>query len=169
MTRSAAAAGKLVDLGASVVEVSALDAPAVERALRESGAEVVIDELTSLPKDPMDMASAAAGDRKLRLEGGGNLFRAAEACGVRRYLQQASGFFLKAASGLATEIGRAGRSTRARGWRRARGRMRSWRRGYPPAAEWRASRCAMDSFMGRRPGTTPTGLWPTRCDGNSRR
>jgi len=43
------------------------------------------------------------GDRKVRLEGGGNLHRAAKAAGVRRYLQQSSGFFLKSASGLATE------------------------------------------------------------------
>ena len=49
------------------------------------------------------MAAAAAGDRKLRLEGGGNLHRAARACGVRRYIQQSSGFFLKPGSGLADE------------------------------------------------------------------
>jgi nucleoside-diphosphate-sugar epimerase len=30
---------------------------------------------------------------------GGNLFRAAQASGVRRYLQQSSGFFLKAPAG----------------------------------------------------------------------
>ena len=49
------------------------------------------------------MAEAAPGDRKLRLEGGGNLHRAARACGVRRYVQQASGFFLRPGSGLADE------------------------------------------------------------------
>jgi nucleoside-diphosphate-sugar epimerase len=90
-------------LGAVVAQVSAFDAPAVERALQESRAEVVIDELTALPRHPAEMAAAAAGDRKLRLEGGGNLHRAARACGVRRYLQQSSGFFLKPGSGLADE------------------------------------------------------------------
>jgi nucleoside-diphosphate-sugar epimerase len=106
MSRSVAAAKDLVDLGATVVSVDAFDGAALERALRESEAEAVIDELTSLPKDPFDMATAAAGDRKLRLEGGGNLYRAAQATGVRRYLQQASGFFLKAdgsEGGLADE------------------------------------------------------------------
>ncbi len=49
------------------------------------------------------MAAAAAGDRKLRLEGGGNLHRAARACGTRRYVQQSSGFFLKPGSGPADE------------------------------------------------------------------
>jgi len=59
----------------------------------------VIDELTSLPKEQSEMPKYAAGDIKLRIEGGGNLFRAAIATGVRRYLQQSSGFFLKAAEG----------------------------------------------------------------------
>src|SRR5271163_4011205 len=45
------------------------------------------------------MPKYAAGDRNLRIEGGGNLFRAAHSSGVRRYLQQSSGFFLKAAAG----------------------------------------------------------------------
>ena len=79
--------------------VDAFDGPAVEAALRRSKAEVVIDELTSLPKTQKDMPKYAAGDRKVRIEGGGNLFRAALATGVRRYLQQSSGFFLKAAAG----------------------------------------------------------------------
>src|SRR5688500_12812181 len=106
MTRSDAGARALADLGASVARVSAFDAPAVERAIRESRAEVVIDQLTALPRHPSEMAAAAAGDRELRLEGGGNLYRAARACGVRRYVQQSSAFFLKPGRGLA-EIGRA--------------------------------------------------------------
>jgi nucleoside-diphosphate-sugar epimerase len=103
MTRSEAGAQNLVDLGATAVQVSAFDGPAVEQALRRSRAEVVIDQLTALPKHPSELAAAAAGDRKLRLEGGGNLHRAAQASGMRRYIQQTSGFFLKAGSGLADE------------------------------------------------------------------
>ncbi len=103
MTHSDAGAEKLSKAGAAVARVSAFDAPALEEALRRSSAEAVIDELTALPKRPSDLAAAGPGDRKLRLEGGGNLFRAAQAAGVRRYLQQASGFFLKAGSGLADE------------------------------------------------------------------
>jgi nucleoside-diphosphate-sugar epimerase len=103
MSQSEAGAKRLADLGATVAKVNAFDAPAVEKALRDSGAEIVIDELTSLPKDPADLPSALPADAKLRLEGGGNLHRAAEACGVRRYIQQASGFFLKPTSGLADE------------------------------------------------------------------
>jgi nucleoside-diphosphate-sugar epimerase len=103
MTRSDAGAAALAGLGAAVARVSAFDAPAVERAIREARAEVVIDQLTALPAHPRDMAAAAAGDRELRLVGGGNLHRAARAAGVRRYAQQASGFFLKPGDGLADE------------------------------------------------------------------
>jgi 2-alkyl-3-oxoalkanoate reductase len=99
MTSSAVRAKILEDQGASAAIVNAFDATAVEAALKRSNAEVLIDELTSLPKEQGDMPKYAAGDRKLRIEGGGNLFRAAIATGVRRYLQQASGFFLKAAEG----------------------------------------------------------------------
>ena len=100
MARSEAGAKKLEGQGAEAVIADALDAKAVDAAVRRSKAEVVIDQLTSLPKEPSDMPKYAAGDRKLRLEGGGNVFRAAIACGVRRYLQQSSGFFLKADKGM---------------------------------------------------------------------
>src|SRR5215470_17697530 len=103
MTHSEAGARNLAEMGAAVARVSAFDAAAVDQALRDARAEVVIDELTSLPKDPSKMAAAAPGDRQLRIEGGGNLHRAAMACGVRRYIQQASGFFLEPGSGLADE------------------------------------------------------------------
>lgn len=103
MTNSEAGARAIAGLGAAVARVSAFDAPALERALRESRPEVVIDQLTALPRHPSEMAAAAAGDRKLRLEGGGNLHRAARSCGVRRYVQQSSGFFLQPGRGLADE------------------------------------------------------------------
>jgi 2-alkyl-3-oxoalkanoate reductase len=103
MTHSEAGARNLAGMGAAVASVSAFDAAAVAQAVRDARAEVVIDELTSLPKDPSEIAAAVPGDRKLRIEGGGNLHRAAMACGVRRYIQQASGFFLEPGSGLADE------------------------------------------------------------------
>lgn len=99
MTTSEARAGFLESQGASAAIVDAFDAAAVEAALRRSKADLVIDELTSLPRDQSEMPKYAAGDRKLRLEGGGNLLRAAMATGVQRYLQQSSGFFLKATEG----------------------------------------------------------------------
>src|SRR5262249_54917655 len=103
LTNSEGGARRLADMGAAVAQASAFDAVAVEQALRNARAEVVIDELTSLPQHPSGMAAAAPGDKKLRIEGGRNLHRAAMACGVRRYIQQASGFFLEPGSGLADE------------------------------------------------------------------
>lgn len=103
MTRSDAGATALAGLGAAVARVSAFDAAGLVEALRRSKAEVVIDELTALPGSQSEMAEAAPADRRLRLEGGGNLHRAARACGARRYVQQSSGFFLRPGSGLADE------------------------------------------------------------------
>src|SRR5262245_54578924 len=103
MCRNEAGVQKLVNMGATVAIVNALDKAAVKQALRRSQAEVVVDELTALAKDPAGYATAFPGDRKLRLEGGSNLHRAAQAAGVRRYIQQASGFFLQADVGLADE------------------------------------------------------------------
>ncbi len=103
MTTSETGAKLLEGQGASAVIANAFDAAAVETALRQSQAEVVIDQLTSLPKDQNEMPKYAAGDAKLRLEGGGNLFRAAIATGVKRYLQQSSGFFLTTDGSLADE------------------------------------------------------------------
>ncbi len=99
MTTSEVRARNLEHQGAEPLIMNALDATAVEDALRRSRPEVVIDELTSLPKELSDMPKYAPGDRKLRIEGGRNLLRAAIASGARRYLQQSSGFFLKAAKG----------------------------------------------------------------------
>jgi 2-alkyl-3-oxoalkanoate reductase len=103
MTQSEGGAKRLVALGAAAAVADAFDASAVEKALRASGAEIVIDELTSIPKNPADLNKALPQDGRVRLEGGGNLTRAAERCGVSRYIQQSSGFYLKAASGLADE------------------------------------------------------------------
>src|SRR4051812_17161110 len=84
---------------AAVARVSGFDAATVEDAPRDARAEVIIDELTSLPRDPSLMAETDAENHMLRPEGGGNLHGAARACGVRRYIQQASGFFLAMALG----------------------------------------------------------------------
>jgi nucleoside-diphosphate-sugar epimerase len=103
MTHSEAGAKRLQEHGAEVAIANALDEGAVQAALRASNAEVVIDELTFIPKTPSELPAHAAADHKLRIDGGGNLLRAALACGVRRYIQQSSGFFLEAEGALADE------------------------------------------------------------------
>ena len=75
MSRSESGARELAALGAAVARVSAFDGAAVERALRDARAEVVIDQLTALPGDPSRMAEAEPENHRLRLEGGGNLDR----------------------------------------------------------------------------------------------
>jgi len=103
ISRSDSGKRTLSGLGADVVDVNIFDEGALAEALHKSRAEVVIDELTSLPKDPNDMPSAAPADRKLRLDGGGCLHRASMGVGVARYIQQLSGFFLDGGLGLADE------------------------------------------------------------------
>ena len=58
MTNSDAGARVIAGLGAAVAQVSAFDAPVLERALQESRAEVVIDELTALPRRPSEGVDA---------------------------------------------------------------------------------------------------------------
>jgi nucleoside-diphosphate-sugar epimerase len=103
LSRSEAGSQRLAALGASAVIANVYDASDLEKILRQSKAEVVIDQLTSLPRNPADFPTAFPVDRKLRLEGGGNLHQAAQAAGVRRYIQQSSGYFLKGDKGLADE------------------------------------------------------------------
>jgi nucleoside-diphosphate-sugar epimerase len=67
--------------------------------------DTVIEELTSLPKHytPDEMRAAAERDRRVRLEGGSNVYNAARAAGVHRYIVQSTGFFYAPGRGLATE------------------------------------------------------------------
>jgi nucleoside-diphosphate-sugar epimerase len=103
MARSQSALADLRTQGATVVEADVFDFDSIRAALKVARPDVVIDELTSLPKSSADLAKAIHGDCMVRLEGGGNLHRAAEELSVKRYLQQSSGFFLQTDGGLADE------------------------------------------------------------------
>ncbi|GBR10085.1 NAD(P)-dependent oxidoreductase [Asaia siamensis] len=98
-----ASAALMASMGATPISGNALDRESLFDALRDVRPDVVIDQLTSLPSDPAEMPERLPFDRQLRLEGGGNLFAAAEAFGVRRYIQQSSGFYLDGEGQLATE------------------------------------------------------------------
>lgn len=63
----------LAQPGVTTVAVDALDVAAVQRAIHDAQPDAVIDELTSLPKNPADIAAYLPGDRRIRIEGGGNL------------------------------------------------------------------------------------------------
>jgi nucleoside-diphosphate-sugar epimerase len=105
MTSSARGLKTLEECGAEGVVANALDSQAVTSAMQRLRPEVVIEELTSLPKHytPEEMRAAAARDRKVRLEGGHNVQNAAKAAGARRYIVQSTGFFYAPGAGLATE------------------------------------------------------------------
>src|SRR5215831_7284924 len=89
--------------GANGVVVDALDSGAVKAAIGQVRPDAVIEELTSLPRDytPEAMRAAAERDRKLRLEGGQNVYDAARTAGARRYVVQSTGFFYGPGAGLA--------------------------------------------------------------------
>lgn len=106
MTSSDRGLSVLRDYGADGVIADALDPGAVAAAVARVRPDVVIDELTSLPKDytPEAMRAAAERDRKVRIEGGGNIHNAARAAGVKRYVVQSTGFFYGPGPGLAIEM-----------------------------------------------------------------
>lgn len=105
MTTSSAGIQPLRERGADGLVLNALDREAVEREIKRIRPDAIIDELTSLPKryTPEEMKAAAPRDAQVRLEGGGNLFRAAGEAGVKRYIVQSTGFYYAAGEGLASQ------------------------------------------------------------------
>src|SRR6185437_13683114 len=103
MATSAAGAETLREQEAEGIVLNVLDAEAVTREIARTRPDAIIDELTSLPKryTPEDMRAAAPRDRQVRLEGGGNLHRAALEARVKRYIVQSTGFFYARGEGLA--------------------------------------------------------------------
>jgi nucleoside-diphosphate-sugar epimerase len=89
-TRSAAKAEALRALGAEPVVVDVLDAAALARAVASARPDVVIHQLTDLPKDldPREMGAAIVRTARIRSEGTLNLVRAALAAGARRLVAQ---------------------------------------------------------------------------------
>lgn len=105
MTSKDAGMEALRAMGAEGVVLNALDSAAVKANIERIRPDAIIDELTSLPKryTAQEMRAAAPHDRQLRLQGGGNLQRAAVETGVKRYIVQSTGFFYGPGGGLASE------------------------------------------------------------------
>src|SRR5262245_37159482 len=95
----------LKEIGAEPVIADALDAAAVKAAVGRIRPDVVINELTSLPRHytPAELKAAAERDRKVRVEGNMNPLAVLRDAGVRRYLLQSSGFWYAPGAGLADE------------------------------------------------------------------
>ena len=105
LTRSQEKAHVLVEQGVEPVIADVFDTDAVNRALRSAQPEVVIEQLTSLPRTytRQSMTATAANNNRIRLEGGANVLAAAQAAGVRRYLRQSIAFWGVPGHGLADE------------------------------------------------------------------
>src|SRR5262249_53848247 len=81
------------------------DPDAVKAVVRRAQPEVVIEQLTALPRTytRQSMNAAATLNNRIRLEGGANVLAAAQAAGVRRYLRQSVAFYAIPGPGLADE------------------------------------------------------------------
>jgi nucleoside-diphosphate-sugar epimerase len=93
-TRSAAKAETLRAHGVEPVVVDVFDAEALSRAVKAARPDVVIHQLTDLPKnlEPSLMAQAIVRNARIRSEGTRNLVSAAKAAGVRRLVAQSIGW-----------------------------------------------------------------------------
>jgi nucleoside-diphosphate-sugar epimerase len=105
LTRSAEKAQALAEQGIEPAIADVFDADAVKAVVRRTRPEVVIEQLTALPKTYTreSMRAAAEFNRRIRLEGGANVLAAAQAAGVRRYLRQSIAFWAVPGPGLADE------------------------------------------------------------------
>jgi nucleoside-diphosphate-sugar epimerase len=81
------------------------DADSIKAAVIRAQPEVVIEQLTALPRTYTreSMTAAAPLNTRIRLEGGANVLAAAQAAGVRRYLRQSVAFWGIPGAGLADE------------------------------------------------------------------
>jgi nucleoside-diphosphate-sugar epimerase len=105
LTRSPEKAQTLAKHGVEPAIADVFDADAVKRVVSRAQPEVVIEQLTALPKTYTreSMNAAAALNNRIRLEGGANVLTAAQAAGVRRYLRQSVAFYAIPGPGLADE------------------------------------------------------------------
>ena len=89
-TRTAAKAESLRTLGIEPAVVDVFDAAALMKAVRAARPEIVIHQLTDLPKDlnPNEMAEGRIRNARIRKEGTRNLVRAAAEAGARRLISQ---------------------------------------------------------------------------------
>lgn len=89
-TRSASKGEELKTAGATAVIVDVFDADALSAAMLETRPEIVIHQLTDLPRDldPARMSEAIVRNARIRDEGTRNLVEAAKRAGARRLIVQ---------------------------------------------------------------------------------
>ena len=105
LTRSPEKAQALADQSVEPAIADVFDAEAVKVVINRAQPEVVIEQLTALPRHytRQSMSAAAGLNTRLRLQGGANVLAAAQAAGVPRYLRQSIAFWAVPGAGLADE------------------------------------------------------------------
>jgi nucleoside-diphosphate-sugar epimerase len=95
VTRSAASARELQSAGIHAVIADVFDADALKRAVVEARPQIVIHQLTDLPRvlqDQVQLAAAYPRNARIRIDGTRNLVAAAKAAGARRFIVQSVAF-----------------------------------------------------------------------------
>ena len=105
LTRSQEKARALAERGIEPALADVFDAASVKEVVARARPEVVIEQLTALPRTYTreSMSAAAPFNRRIRLEGGANVLAAAQAAGVRRFVRQSIAFWAAPGAGLADE------------------------------------------------------------------
>jgi nucleoside-diphosphate-sugar epimerase len=105
LTHSKEKADELVKRGVEPAIADVFDTEAVKAVVMRAQPEVVIEQLTALPRNYTReaMNAAAPFNTRLRLDGGANVLAAALAAGVRRYVRQSVAFWGIPGPGLADE------------------------------------------------------------------
>ena len=105
LTRSPEVAEAVVEPGIEPAVADVFDTDAIKAVVSRTQPDIVIEQLTALPRTYTRQSMTAAADfnARIRLEGGANVLAAAQAAGVRRYLRQSVGFWAAPGVGLADE------------------------------------------------------------------
>jgi nucleoside-diphosphate-sugar epimerase len=105
LTRSPERARALWEQGVVPAIADVFDADAIKAVVSRAQPEVVIEQLTSLPRTYSRESLSVAADfnARIRVEGGAKVLAGAQAAGVRRYLRQSIGFWAVPGPGLADE------------------------------------------------------------------
>jgi nucleoside-diphosphate-sugar epimerase len=90
----------ILEAGGEAVVCDALDADAVEATVRDARPEVVISQLTRLPKEYDPRKIDYEPTNRVRAEGGRNVIRAAKAAGARRFITQSIAFLYAPEGGM---------------------------------------------------------------------
>ncbi|HEY9633591.1 MAG TPA: NAD(P)-dependent oxidoreductase [Coleofasciculaceae cyanobacterium] len=105
LTRTQERAQSLAAQGIEPAIADVFDSESVKTAVIRAQPEVVIEQLTALPRTYTreSMNATAALNARIRSEGGANVLAAAKAAGARRFLKQSMAFWAIPGAGLADE------------------------------------------------------------------